>query len=331
MRYFKWPGISLAVAVLLLISCESKKSTDKPGGAKADVSVPKFHADSALALLRKQVSFGPRIPNTPAHRATGDFIVARLKALGAVTTVQGFQATTYDGKVLQLRNIVGSFRPEIQKRVVLAAHWDTRPYSDKDANNPQKPFDGANDGASGVAVLLELARHLSQAPNVGIDLIFFDGEDWGELDGTSRPTLPAGLDSWWCLGSQHWARHPHKPGYKAYYGILLDMVGGRDAHFFREGTSRFYAPKLVERVWSTAARLGYSSSFITQDQEAITDDHLFVNQLADIPMIDIVPYDPSYGYFGSYHHTQQDNLEIIDKATLEKVGTVVLDLIWREH
>jgi Zn-dependent M28 family amino/carboxypeptidase len=331
MRYFKWPGSSLAVAVLLLISCESKKAKDKPGGgAKADISIPKFHADSALALVRKQVSFGPRIPNTPAHQATGDFIVARLKALGAVATVQQFQATAYDGQVLQLRNIIGSFRPEVQKRVVLAAHWDTRPFSDKDANAPRKPFDGANDGASGVAVLLELARHVSQAPDVGIDLVFFDGEDWAQPEGEAAPALPTGLDSWWCLGSQHWARHPHRPGYKAYYGILLDMVGGRDAKFFREGTSRFYAPKLVERVWSTAARLGYSSSFIAQDQEPITDDHLFVNELANIPMIDIVPYEPDYGYFGTFHHTQQDNLDIIDKTTLERVGTVVLDVIWRE-
>lgn len=327
MRYSHWPGLSLAVVILLLFSCEPKKQAG--GGEKAEVVVPKFQADSALVLLQKQISFGPRIPNTAAHRATGDFIVARLKSLGAVTTVQQFQATTYDGQVLQLRNIIGSFRPDVQKRVVLAAHWDTRPFSDKDANAPKKAFDGANDGASGVAVLLELARHLAQAPNVGIDLVFFDGEDWG-FEGTGAPVLPTGLDSWWCLGSQHWARHPHKPGYKAYYGILLDMVGGRDAHFFREGTSRFYAPKLVERVWSTAARLGYSSMFITQDQEAITDDHLFVNELANIPMVDIVPYDPNYGYFGTFHHTQQDNLDIIDKATLEKVGTVVLDVIWRE-
>jgi hypothetical protein len=326
MQHFYWRNLSLTATILLLISCAPKKATDKPIG---EVSVPKFQADSAFALLQKQVSFGPRIPNTPAHRAAGDFIVSRLKSLGAVTTIQQFQATTYDGQVLQLRNIIGSFRPEIQKRVVLAAHWDTRPFSDKDANAPQKPFDGANDGASGVAVLLELARHLSQSPNTGIDLMFFDGEDWG-YDGTPAPPLPNGLDSWWCLGSQHWARHPHKPGYKAYYGILLDMVGGREARFFREGTSQFYAPKLVDRVWSAAARLGYSSTFIAINQVSITDDHLFVNQIANIPMIDIVPYDPNYGYFGTFHHTQQDNLDVIDKATMEKVGTVVLDVIWRE-
>lgn len=325
MRHSFWPYFPMVAAFLLLTSCESKKSSEKT----VEANVPKFNADSALALLQKQVSFGPRIPNTPAHRAAGDFIVVRLKSLGAVTIIQQFQATTYDGRVLQLRNIIGSFRPEIQKRVVLAAHWDTRPFSDKDSMSPQIPFDGANDGASGVAVLLELARHVSQSPNVGIDFIFFDGEDWG-FEGTPAPTLPSGLDSWWCLGSQHWAKHPHKSGYKAYYGILLDMVGGRDARFFREGTSQFYAPKLVERVWAIAARLGYSSAFIPQDQVPITDDHLFVNELANIPMIDIVPYDPNYGYFGTYHHTQQDNLNIIDKATLEKVGTVVLDVIWRE-
>jgi hypothetical protein len=318
-------------ASALFLSCGDRKQTVKSGSDSNDVAkVLAFNADSAMALVRAQVSFGPRIPNTQAHQQTGDFIITRLKAYGAKVHIQEFDAESYDGQKLRLRNIVGSFRPELQKRIILAAHWDTRPFSDKDSAAPDKPFDGANDGASGVAVLLEIARHLKTQPQVGIDIIFFDGEDWGEPDGTTIPK-PPGIDSWYCLGSQHWSKNKHLPGYRAYFGILLDMVGGKDAQFFQEGTSIFYAPKVVDKVWSTAARLGYSSTFVAQRQSPITDDHLFVNELGGIPMIDITPFDAEYGYFGPYHHTQQDNLDNISTKTLGIVGQVVMQVIYQEE
>jgi Zn-dependent M28 family amino/carboxypeptidase len=315
------------VVWVLLVSCGDKKEKRVP--AETPVTVPVFQADSALHFIEKQVSFGPRVPNTRPHRETGDYLIAKLRSYGARVTVQEFQATTYDGQKLNLRNIVGSFYPQVQKRILLAAHWDTRPFADKDPENPDKPFDGANDGASGVGVLLEIARNLKTAPKVGVDIIFFDGEDWGVENG--EVPLPAGLDSWWCLGSQHWAKHKQPPGYRAYYGILLDMVGGRDAQFYQEGTSVFYAPQIVKKVWTAAARMGYPSTFITQSQAPITDDHLFVNQLAEIPMINITPYDPKTGYFGTYHHTRQDNLQLMSKETLNKVGRVVTQVIYSEE
>lgn len=316
------------VSSLLFFSCGEKKPSQESSSGDG-IAVPTFDADSAMALVRAQVSFGPRIPNTKAHQEAGDFIMRRLKACGARVQVQEFEAETYDGHKLRLRNIVGSFRPEVQKRILLAAHWDTRPTADRDPNDPSKTFDGANDGASGVAVLLEVARHLRNQPRVGVDIIFFDGEDWGEPDGMVVPT-PASLDSWWCLGSQYWAKNKHLPGYRAYFGILLDMVGGKDAQFFQEGTSMMYAPKVVDKVWSTASRLGYSSSFVAKKEDPITDDHLFVNVRGGVPMINITPFEPGRGYFGPFHHTQQDNLDLISTKTLGMVGRVVMQVVYQE-
>ena len=321
-------AVPVVVTLLVLVSCGGKKQKEKAGSDLSRV-VPVFNADSALAFVQAQVSFGPRIPNTQAHRQAGDYLTGKLKAYGATVLIQEFDAESFDGHKLRLRNIVASFRPDIQKRILLAAHWDTRPFSDKDVNAPREAFDGANDGASGVAVLLEVARQLQAGPPVGVDIIFFDGEDWGEPDGTTYPT-PPGLDSWWCLGSQYWAKNKHQRGYRAYFGVLVDMVGGKEAQFFQEGTSLFYAPKVVDKVWSTAARMGYASTFVQQKEGPITDDHLFVNQLAGIPMINITPFEPGHGYFGKYHHTQQDNLEQISKKTLGIVGQVVLQVVYQE-
>lgn len=323
------PTLLLFVTFLTFSCGDGRKAQQQPPASP--VSVPSFNADSAYAFVSRQVAFGPRIPNTKAHRDAGDFIIHTLRAYGAKTITQEFQATTFDGQKLSLRNIIGSFNPEKQKRVILAAHWDTRPYSDKDPVYPRKPFDGANDGASGVGVLLEVARHLKNAPDIGVDLIFFDGEDWGEPDDGATTPTPEGLDSWWCLGSQYWAKHKHTPSYRPQFGILIDMVGSPDARFFQEGTSVFYASNIVEKVWATAARRGYGSVFVRQKESPITDDHLFVNQLADIPMIDITPFEPGVGYFGAFHHTQQDNLALISRETLGIVGDVLMQVIYLEE
>lgn len=326
----RFPILS-ALVFLLLIGCGKDKAAQNDAATPARVvNVPVFNADSAYAFVQKQVDFGPRIPNTAAHKNAGDYFIQKFTAYGAKVTVQSFTATTFDAKKLDLRNIIASFNPEKKKRVLLAAHWDTRPFADKDKENPNAKLDGANDGGSGVGVLLEVARTLSQqATDVGIDIILFDGEDWGERHDMSPPTLPSGLKSWWCLGSQHWSKNKHVAGYTAAFGILLDMVGGKNAKFGYEGYSLDYASGVIDKVWKMASKQGFSHVFISEKDGQITDDHVFVNINAKIPMIDIVSFDESGG-FGDFHHTQQDNMDIISKETLHAVGQTLLHVIYYE-
>lgn len=322
-----------AMAGLLLASCggEGKKTTGA-GQAVRVVRVPEFNSDSAYYFVAKQVRFGPRVPNSGPHRGAGDYFISELKKFGAAVTVQEFDATTFDRQRIRCRNIIGSYNPEKQKRILLAAHWDTRPFADKDSVKKNAPFDGANDGASGVGILLEIARQLGKTPAAaGVDIILFDGEDWGQRDDEARISPPDGLESWWCLGSQYWALHKHKPNYSAYYGILLDMAGAKGSHFFREGTSLEYAPKIVEKVWNTGERLGFSNYFVKQNEGGIEDDHVYVNKNANIPMIDIVDFQPGIGYFGDYHHSTKDNLSIIGKETLGVVGVVLMNVVYYEE
>jgi glutaminyl-peptide cyclotransferase len=321
------------ICVIAMLSCNSeKKDNSKAEKPVRTVNVPVFNSDSAFAFVRTQVEFGPRVPNTNAHRLTGDYLISALKRFGAQVHVQEFKQESFDGQTLNLRNIIGSFDPAKTKRILLAAHWDTRPYSDKDKEKPNAKFEGANDGASGVGVLLEIARTMkTRTPDVGIDIIFFDGEDWGERYNQEDAPLADDLLDWWCLGSQYWSKKKHKPNYSAYYGILLDMVGAKNAQFHREGYSVDFAPSVVDKVWNTAGKLGYSHLFIKANQAGITDDHLFVNEVAKIPMIDIVHFEPGIGYFGEFHHTQNDNIDLISKETLKAVGQTVLDVVYNEE
>lgn len=316
------------LALLVSISCGERKKEN----IATTVSAPKVNADSAYAYVNKQVSFGPRVPQTPAHEQAAAYFKRQLERHGATVRLQSLQATTHDGVKLNLTNIIASFFPEKQKRILLAAHWDTRPYADKDKQKPDAAFDGANDGASGVGVLLELARVMKATPpSVGVDIILFDGEDWGEKANASREVpVPDNMEDWWCLGSQYWSKHKHTPTYTAHFGILLDMVGAEGAHFFREGNSREYAPQIVEKIWNAAEQLGYSYLFVKQDAGAVTDDHVFVNKFGRIPMADIVPTDPKTNNFGDFHHTTADNMSIISKETLAAVGNTVLLVVYRE-
>lgn len=323
----------ILIVCILLQFCGEKKPVETKPASTQSVPVPAFNADSAYAFVERQVAFGPRVPNTAAHAKAAEFLVAKLKSYGAIVTVQQFEAESFDGIKLQLKNIIASFHPDKPKRILLAAHWDTRPFADKDLNKKDAPMDGANDGASGVGVVLEIARAIAKnsPPNVGIDIIFFDGEDWGEKDKESHQVpVPAHLKEWWCLGSQYWASHKHKPNYSAYYGILFDMVGAKGSRFLRENVSLEFAPRIVEKVWNTAEKLGYSDFFVKQNVSGVVDDHLFVNQTAKIPMIDIIPNHPTDG-FGAFHHTTNDNLSIIDKGTLAAVGTTALHVIYSEN
>jgi Zn-dependent M28 family amino/carboxypeptidase len=286
-------------------------------------------------FIKKQVGFGPRVPNSAAHQLCGNYLIEKFENYGAEVIVQNFTKNSFDGKTLQLRNIIATYNTQAKKRILIAAHWDTRPFADKDTVDFYNPIDGANDGASGVAVLLEIARKLriSELPNVGVDIILFDGEDYGEYPGANAPNMIDGrLQIWWCLGSQYWSRNLHKTKYSAYYGILLDMVGAKNARFHKEGGAMQFAPKVVNKIWTTGRHLGYGNYFINANSPGITDDHIFVNTIAKIPMINIVDHDQysTNYYFPDYHHTHQDNLELIDKQTLQAVGETLLYILYHE-
>jgi hypothetical protein len=307
-----------------LVCCKNEPKTAKtePEVTKVKVNVPDFVADSAYAWVKAQVDFGPRNPGSKGHAQTADYLVAELKRFAPEVALQTAPIKMHDGKTFPLKNIIASFNPEARKRILLAAHWDTRPWADQDISDQKQPILGANDGASGVAVLLEIARQLAANPlAIGIDLVLFDLEDYG---------VSEVADSY-CMGSQYWAKNPHKNGYSAQYGILLDMVGARDARFYQEGTSLYFAPHIVRKVWNTAFDLGYGQYFAFQQSPPITDDHYYVNQLIGIPMIDIIQHDPTTANgFGSYWHTHADDLSQIDPATLKAVGQTLLQLLYHE-
>ncbi len=316
----------------LLLACSSKtqSATEIGQHKKPLVAVPSFNADSAYSFMQTQVFFGPRVPNTPAHVACGDYFVTQLKKYGAQVVEQKVDLQNYAGLTLKSRNIIASFRPENQNRILVCAHWDTRPYADRDADpgNWRKPIDGANDGASGCGVLLELARQIQlQQPQVGVDLVFFDAEDWG------APAFERSLvsESGYCLGSEYWSRHPHIPNYRAKYGILLDMVGAPGAVFYKEKFSVHYAAQVVDKIWETAQALGYTNYFISQTGGSIEDDHVQVVKNLQIPCADIIHYDPNTATgFGSYWHTLNDNMDHVSKETLLAVGQTVLSIIYNE-
>ncbi len=323
--------VCMAVSGLCMACGADKVKTEKKGAnAKQEVTVavPEFDADSAYQYVKEQVDFGPRVPNMKGHVACGQYLADKLEAYGAQVYNQFVDLTRYDGQVMKSRNIIGAYRPELKKRVALFAHWDTRPWADKDADASKHhtPILGANDGASGVGVLLEIARQLQkQAPAIGIDIVLFDAEDSGAPDfytGTHQ-------DTYWCLGSQYWSRIPHTEGYHARFGILLDMVGGKGARFYKEAYSLRCAKSVVNKVWQAAAEAGYGSYFIPEDGGGATDDHLFVNEIAGIPTVDIIPMDEDYG-FGAFWHTVGDNMEVIDRATLKAVGQTLLHIIYNE-
>ena len=328
------------LSFVFLFSCEDKKSGEtveqadkKTVKEEAKVNVPDFNADSAYKYIKDQVDFGPRVPNSDEHKACAKYLEAKLKSWGAKTYVQNFEATAFDGTVLTSFNIVGSVNPTAKKRILLGSHWDSRPFADQeeDHDEQRKPIDGANDGASGVGVLMEIVRTIqaaSEKPNVGVDVILFDSEDYG------APEFHTGNSSanFWCLGSQYWAKNKHIPGYRAFYGILLDMVGAKDATFFKEGVSMNYAPSIVRKVWTKGQKLGHANHFVDKSCPGITDDHTFVNQMTGIPMIDIIQYnhENEEQFFGEYWHTHDDTIDVIDKETLDAVGETVLHVLYEE-
>lgn len=323
----------LLIAVFAINACkESPKDSTAVVETKPSVIAPAFNADSAYNYVAEQVAFGPRVPNTVAHKKTASWIINELKESGLDVTEQDFKATTYDNKTLDAKNIIASYNPMATKRILLAAHWDSRPFADKDDERKNEAIDGANDGGSGVAVLLEIARTIANAetkPTVGIDFIFFDAEDWGTPEGyTGTTDLEYGG---YCLGSTYWSKNLHKPNYSAYFGILLDMVGAKEATFRQEGYSMQIAPSVVQNVWNTASQLGFSQFFVNEKMDGgITDDHVPVIQNAKIPMIDIIDLKRTENTFFAGHHTHDDDMTVIDKNTLKAVGQTVLQVLYQE-
>jgi len=316
--------------VVSMTACNTNTKSEQQNQEKPDVkqvNVPVFNADSAYMFIEKQLSFGPRVPNTKAHRECGDWMVSTLKRYNATVVEQKTKLRAFDGTMLDARNIIGSFNPDSPSRVLLCAHWDSRPWADHDPDpaNRKKPVPAANDGASGVAVLLEIARQMStNNPGLGVDIVFFDAEDYGETQ-----DMQGAYEHAWALGSQYWAANPHVPGYSARFGILLDMVGAKDAVFTQEQISRYYAPNILKNVWSTADRLGYGNLFVNKNSGPITDDHTYVNEITRIPTIDIIDYqdDREKGFF-DYWHTIEDDLDKISKETLKGVGQTVITVVY---
>jgi glutaminyl-peptide cyclotransferase len=322
----------------IIFSCKSKKDAEETesgsdSGAVELVKAPEFLGDSAYYFVEKQVSFGPRVPNTSAHVKTGNWIVSKMKQYGFAVTEQTFSPSTYDAKVLKAKNIIASYNPQATKRILLAAHWDSRPFADKDDERKTEAILGANDGASGVGVLIEFARIIATASNkpaVGIDIVFFDAEDWGapeSFTGTANNDYGG-----YCLGSDYWSKNPHIPNYTAFYGILLDMVGAPNASFRKEAGSMQVAPNVVQNVWSTAKTIGFGQYFIDEEGAGLSDDHIPVIKNLKIPMIDIIHLTPVTNpkTFFDAHHTHDDTMKVIDKNTLKAVGQTLLQVIYQE-
>ena len=336
--------LGVAVAVLAIGGLHYYKNADSKVQnieeteevAKVNPVGPSFNADSAYAFTKAQCDFGPRDMNSRGHDLCGEWIISKFKEYGCKVTTQTATLAGYDGTKLRSRNIMASINPEATTRILLCAHWDSRPWADNDPDsaNWRKPILAANDAASGVAVMLELARIIRKSKDekafnkqLGIDFVCFDAEDWGTPQWAD---VADNADSW-ALGAQYWSKNLPQ-GYEARYGILLDMVGGVGAKFYREGMSMQYAPEIVKKVWRAAREVGFGSYFPKEDGGVITDDHVPVNQFAKIPTIDIIPYyaDCQQSSFGPTWHTLADNMENIDKNTLKAVGQTLVQVIYKE-
>jgi hypothetical protein len=324
--------LAAALVIPSLKTCGNKGTTENPvppvPPPAPRVVPPPCSPDSAYASIQKQVDFGPRVPGTDAQTKCADWILQQCKKIGLTTELQPGSDTTWDGNVIPIKNIFAQYKPERNVRILLLAHWDSRPYADLDSVDQNKPILGADDGASGVAVLLEVARVLqTNDPNIGVDFFFSDAEDYGQKDGGMMAERDP--DSW-CLGTQYWAKHFKPTNYMPRFGILLDMVGGKHPVFPKEGTSMTFAPDIMNKVWEHARVAGYGTYFVDTPTGQTTDDHLYVNQLAGIRCIDIVHYEPSTHDYPEWHHKHSDNMNIIDKNTLKMVGDVVLETIFNE-
>jgi len=343
-KYFSLLPLSVCFVYIACSGCKNQNSnttvtsdtTNTVNTKPNTLPIPDFNADSCYNYIKTQVDFGPRTPGSKAHEECLQYFLRVLKADSLTVNVQKSSARTFDGKRFDFENITASFQPQNPNRIVLFGHWDTRPFADADSVDPMKTFDGADDGGSSAAMLLEIARHLQKEhPAIGVDLVLIDLEDYGQQDDKDGD-YPQMKDSW-ALGSQYWAKNLPQ-NYSPKFGILVDMVGGKNAVFPMEGTSMRFAPDIVNKVWDIARHLGYSNYFTHETSGMTTDDHTYINQIAGIPTIDIVDYRITHAPDGSinggdypyFHHKHSDKMDIIDTNTLKMVGRVIMTVIYSE-
>jgi len=291
-------------ASLLLASCFS--------GCESKITPPEFDENRAFADLQKQCEFGPRVPGTQAHKNCLNYLTKEFQKSGARVAHQKFtEKLPYSENEIELVNVIASFGLEKTKRILLCAHWDTRPWADQDLDekNHSQPVTGANDGASGVAVLLEVARQLQKKqPEIGVDIILFDGEDSGQTGGTK-----------FALGSRYFANNKDN-NYHPMYGILLDMVGDSNLQIYKEINSVRYASRVVEKVWARAKKLNFTE-FKDEPKFEVDDDHVPLLE-AGIPCIDLIDFDYTHW------HTVEDTPDKCSPKSLKVVGQLVLSLIY---
>ena len=299
--------------------------TEHKGVDYGKVEIPVFDADSALSFTARQLAFGFRHHEAANRERCADYLADAMSRWCDTVVKQRFNTTLWTGQKVSGCNIIASLAPEKNNRVLLAAHWDSRRWADHDldTNNWRSPLPGANDGASAVAMLMEMARVMSaMPPDVGVDFIFFDLEDQGITEWAGRYE-----DNTWCKGSQYWAQNPHRRFYSAQYGILFDMVGTSEPRFTKEEISMNFAPGLMNKMWRCAAHLGYGSVFVDELSAGVMDDHLYVNQIIHVPTIDVVQNSPQRSFY-EHWHTVKDDLDAVDKNSLKTVATVAMKVIY---
>lgn len=311
-----------AIIFVIILSCSSAEDSGLQFSEKGR-AVPTFNADSAYQFIKAQVDLGPRVPNTYGHVETRKYLESKLKEYAGSGLVfsQEFTSEGYSG-TLNMANIIAAFNATSPDRIMLCAHWDTRPRADEDTSRTADYIPGADDGGSGVGVLIELARIFADnPPPIGVDIVLFDGEDYG---------VQGDKDNYF-LGSRYWSKNPPVPGYQPRFGILLDMVGAEGAEFPKEEYSKSFAPNLLNEVWKIADQKGYDDIFLDKKGSAIQDDHLIVNQETGMPIIDIINHKEvgdGDRVFPAHWHTHRDDMPIISKETLQSVGDVLLELIY---
>ena len=320
-----------------LTSCRSGKTTASHGADTIAIApAPVFDADTAMSYVRVQCAFGPRVPGSEAHEACAHWIAATFAQLGVSVTEQQTTLNGYDGQPMRCRNIMARMNPDHTDRVLITAHWDSRAWADNDPDpaNHHTPVLAANDGASGVAVMLEMARAIASMPlSYGVDFVCFDLEDQGTPQWADEDDVqPSDESGFWCLGSRYWANQAFADNYEARFAVNLDMVGGRDASFSMESYSCQFAQPVVNMVWHLAEQLGYGQFFRQRVGGYVMDDHVPVFQLAHVPSIDIVPHvENAPSSFGRTWHTTSDTPDNIDPAVLKAVGQTLLQLLYNDN